>query len=167
LGSLKNSQSLGKVSVHFGIETSDREIVCLVLARDELGTQLQKCPNALLCCCLVRGKFRSRRATQAQPPIDIWGDFGVLGDDGSKKQCPEVFYGSVDGGPWETGRACIARLGQNGRDRPEIGRRKVLWIRRFCDESQGIPILLRDSDLEIVTNYDKSLIISINEVRMR
>jgi radical SAM superfamily enzyme len=44
---LENLASLGDVVVHFGIEAANRKVICLVLARDELSTQLQKRPNAL------------------------------------------------------------------------------------------------------------------------
>ena len=47
LNGLENLASLGDVIVHFGIEAANRKVVCLVLARDELSTQLQKRPNAL------------------------------------------------------------------------------------------------------------------------
>ena len=46
---LENLASLGDVIVHFGIEAANRKVVCLELARNELSTQLQKRPDALLC----------------------------------------------------------------------------------------------------------------------
>ncbi len=80
LNGLENLASLGGVIVHFGIEATNRKVVCLVFARDELSTQLQKRPDALLCGGFVRRKLCLRGANQAQTPIDIRGDLGALGE---------------------------------------------------------------------------------------
>jgi hypothetical protein len=54
LNGLENFASLGNVIIHFGIEATNRKVVCLVLAWDEFGTQRQKRPNARWRCGFVR-----------------------------------------------------------------------------------------------------------------
>jgi hypothetical protein len=147
LNGLEDLASLGNVLIHFGIEATEREVVCFVLARDELSTQLQKRPNAFLRCDFVRSQLCSRRAIQAQPMVHIWGDLGALGEKRSKEYCPEIFHfhRSGDGGTWEGGCVRFARFRQNCRSRRKVRRREVFCVRRFCVESQGIPVYITDS----------------------